>query len=120
MLSGDLNICVLDAADLYKQITANVEATAQACTYGNESVISKELPKISGIDSIVAQAVNSDTIILLNKADLLTTGAELVISQCKATLAQQASVDNIHAVSCETQYGMPDFFAWLKEYLASR
>jgi tRNA modification GTPase len=69
------------------------------------------------LDPIVAEALDQNTIVLLNKIDLLGPSSDAAITACRQALAVFVPVEQIHAVSCETSQGMAAFFDWFKQRL---
>ncbi|KAI9595842.1 hypothetical protein BDF19DRAFT_471266 [Syncephalis fuscata] len=97
--SGDIKLCLLDITDMHKQM--------------QKAALS--------IDKIVMEAISSDTIILLNKSDLLLeNNVEQITQECQAILATRLPLENIHVISCQTESGISKFFLWFQRYLASR
>jgi hypothetical protein len=105
---------MFDIMDLHRQISTSKEREVGNEQNSNWSSLSMD------IDQIVMSAITEDTIILLNKADLLVAHTPQIIQECRATLTKHTSTSHIHVVSCQTQEGISDFFIWFQQYLSSR
>ncbi|KAI8048793.1 hypothetical protein BDF22DRAFT_701301 [Syncephalis plumigaleata] len=111
---GDINLCMFDIMDLHRQISTSNVCGTEDVQNNNQSSLSMD------IDQMVMNAITEDTIILLNKADLLAAHTPQMIQECRTALGKCVPTSHIHVVSCQTQEGMSDFFVWFQQYLSSR